>query len=100
MRLQERWLMPRTNPARYKDPVRATRTTQETARLLGCGAVKVIELIEDGTLQAVKVGNRRQPTVASIERVLGKPIEELERHLEKPLTEIAGSQPTLTGNAA
>jgi hypothetical protein len=43
--------MPRTNPARYRDPVRATRTLQETARLFGCGTMKVIELIQDGTLQ-------------------------------------------------
>jgi excisionase family DNA binding protein len=92
--------MPPTNPARYRDPVRATRTKREAARLLGCGAVKVTELIEDGTLQAVKIGNRAQPTVASIERVLGKPIEELERHLEKPLTELADPHPALRGNAA
>jgi hypothetical protein len=78
--------MPRTNQARYGDPVRATRTKLETARLFGCGGGKVDELVEDGTLQAVKVGNRTQPTVASIERALGKPIEELERHLDKPLT--------------
>jgi hypothetical protein len=73
--------MPRTNPARYSDKVRNTRTLQETGRLIGCGDQKVIELIENGTLQAVMIGNRRQPTVASIERLLGKPIEQLERHL-------------------
>jgi hypothetical protein len=73
--------MPKTNPARYADPVRATRTKQETARLVGCGDLKIDELMDSDILQFVQVGNRRQPTVASIERLLGKPIEQLERHL-------------------
>jgi excisionase family DNA binding protein len=73
--------MPRTDPRRYTDPVRATRTKQETARLFGCGSPKVDELIADGVITAIRIGNRWQPTVASIEKSLGKPIEELERHL-------------------
>jgi hypothetical protein len=71
--------MPRTNPARYIDPLRATRTLEESGRLIGCGSAKVIELVDAGTLPAVRIGNRRQPTVAGLERLLGKPIEELER---------------------
>jgi hypothetical protein len=73
--------MPRTNPARYTDPIRGTRTKLETGRLLGCGGSKVDELIENGVLQAVQIGNRKQPTVASIEKLLGKRIEELEARL-------------------
>lgn len=29
--------MPRTDPNRYSDPVRATRLVREAARLIGCG---------------------------------------------------------------
>jgi hypothetical protein len=49
----------------------------------GCGAVKVGELIRDNVLQSVRVGNRQLPTVASIEALLGKPIEELEGPLHR-----------------
>jgi hypothetical protein len=73
--------MPRTNPARYSDPVRGTRTRAETGRLVGCGGLKVDALMDSRILDFVQVGNRRQPTVASIEKLLGKPIEELERGL-------------------
>jgi hypothetical protein len=76
--------MPRTNPDRYVDPLRATRTIAETGRLIGCGAAKVSELICNNFLQAVRVGNRRLPTVASIETLLGKPIGELEGALRRP----------------
>ncbi len=85
--------MPRTNPARYVDPVRGTRTIRETGRLVGCGSAKVYELIETSVLQAVRVGNRQQPTVASIELLLGKPIEELERALSQtPKVTSAGTK--------
>jgi excisionase family DNA binding protein len=85
--------MPKTNPKRYTDPVRATRSIKESARLFGCGEPKVIELVENGTLKAVRIGNRTQPTVSSIEAVLGKPIEELER----TLTNRAGTWQETTG---
>jgi excisionase family DNA binding protein len=78
---EETWPMPRTDPSRYVDPVRATRTLKEAARLVGCGDLKIVELIKDRTLPAVRIGNRWQPTVAGLEVLLGKPIEELERHL-------------------
>jgi hypothetical protein len=73
--------MPRIDPGRYVDPLRATRTKREVGRLIGCGEPKVDELLDNGTLDFVQIGNRRQVTVASIEKLLGKPIEELERHL-------------------
>lgn len=44
-------------------------------------------MIRDGRLTAVQVGNRPQPTVASIERLLGKPIEQLEAALHNPQIE-------------
>jgi hypothetical protein len=75
--------MPRTNPDRYVDPARNTRTLAETGRLVGCGTVKVVELIRSNVLQAVQVGNRKLTTVASIETLLGKPIDELERGLRR-----------------
>jgi hypothetical protein len=73
--------MPRTNLARYRDPVRGTRTIKETARLFGCGHAKITSMIKNGVLKAVLVGCRQQPTVSSIEENLGAPIEHLERHL-------------------
>lgn len=73
--------MPRTRPERYSDPIRATRTRAETARLVGCGINRVDTLIENGTLQAVEVGNRKLPTVVSIENLLGRSIQELEAPL-------------------
>jgi hypothetical protein len=82
--------MPRTNISRYSDPRRATRTRQETARLIGCGVPAVDELIRKGRLTAVEVGVRLLPTVVSIENLLGRPIIELE----------AGTWPTESGAAA
>jgi hypothetical protein len=76
--------MPRTNPARYTDPLRGTRTRQEAARLIGCGVIKVDELIARGILYAVPVGNRNLPTVASLERLLGRSITEMEAPLRGP----------------
>jgi excisionase family DNA binding protein len=58
--------------------MRGTRTLQEAGRLIGCGDVKVIELIDRGDLQAIRVGNRRLVTVASLERLLGRSLAELE----------------------
>jgi hypothetical protein len=74
--------MPRTNPARYTDPLRATRTRHESARLIGCGANKVDVLIARGDLQAVLIGNRQQPTVASLEKLLGRTTTDLEAPLK------------------
>ncbi len=73
--------MPRTNPARYLDPLRATRTRQESARLIGCGDNKVTELFETGVLTVVRIGNRDLATVVSLEKLLGRPIAELEAPL-------------------
>jgi hypothetical protein len=73
--------MPRTDPARYTDPLRATRTTQETARLAGCGVAGVVKLIDLDLLTAIYNGNRRLVTVVSIEKLLGRPIHELEAAL-------------------
>jgi hypothetical protein len=84
--------MPRTNPARYTDPARGTRTIQESARLIGCGTHAVTELIDDDVLQAVPIGNRRLPTVASLERLLGRPIRELEAALSEG-SAAAGGKP-------
>jgi excisionase family DNA binding protein len=75
--------MPRTNPARYSDPLRGTRTIREAARLVGCSDTKVLELIHAGELQAITVGNRRLPTVTSLERLLGRSIAELEAAIRK-----------------
>ena len=71
--------MPRTDPARYRNPWRATRTIQEAAALIGCGDAAVKELIREQKLKAVAIGNRLQPTVASLEELLGKPIAQLEQ---------------------
>jgi excisionase family DNA binding protein len=76
--------MPRTNPARYSDPLRGTRTRQEAARLIGCGVVKVDQLIDRGSLDAILVGNRRLVPVPALERLLGRPITEMEAPLRPP----------------
>jgi hypothetical protein len=73
--------MPRTNPFRYRDPMRATRLRREAARLCGCGEGHVDVMMDDGRLPFVQVGNRRLPTVHGLEVLLGKSIEELEAAL-------------------
>lgn len=75
--------VPRTNPARYSDPMRGTRTIRESARLIGCGDAKVGDLIDRGDLQAISIGNRRLTTVTSLERLLGRPIAELEAAIQQ-----------------
>jgi len=70
--------MPRVNPTRWTDPRRGTRTLREAAALLGCGPRAVIEMINSGALPAVSFGNRQQPTVAGLERMLGKSLSEFE----------------------
>jgi hypothetical protein len=93
--------MPRTNPGRYVDPVRATRTKVETARLLGCGRDAVDELMDNETLTFVQVGNRRLPTVVSIEQVLGRSIEQLEAPLyTKPDRPVPATSPRRRRSAA
>jgi hypothetical protein len=77
--------MPRTTSGRYNDPQRGTRTRQETARLLGCGVRKVAELIRLNVLKAVPAGNRNLTTVSSIEDLLGKRVDELERGNPRPV---------------
>jgi hypothetical protein len=52
-------------------------------------------MMDDGRLEFVRVGNRRQPTVASIERQLGKPIEVLEVALRAE----SNAHPALTAAA-
>jgi hypothetical protein len=87
MRLSGASSVPRTDPRRYTDPVRGVRTRQETSRLCGCGVVAVDQLMDDGILGFVQIGNRRLPTVASIERLLGKTIAELEAPLHATTSE-------------
>src|SRR5215469_4171353 len=70
--------MPPTDPRRYSDPRRGTRTRQETGRLVGCSTLKVDELVDNRILDAIPVGNRRLITVVSIERLLGRAVAELE----------------------
>lgn len=70
--------MPPTDPRRYTDPLRGTRTKQEAARLVGCGDAKIGELLEAGLLDFIPVGNRQLITTASLERLLGRPLAELE----------------------
>ena len=72
-------MMPRTNPARYTDPMRNTRTRAEAARLIGCGTVSVSKLVQVGTLEAVKAGNRTLILKASLETLLGAPLDRFER---------------------
>jgi hypothetical protein len=83
--------MPRTNPQRYSDPLRGTRTKPETARMLGCSPVQVDKLMEKQVLDYVEIGNRKLPTVASIEKLLGRPIAEL----EAPLRDAASAPPAV-----
>jgi hypothetical protein len=70
--------MPATNPARYTDPLRATRTRQEAARVVGCGDAKITELVEAHLLDVVPVGNRQLITTASLEKLIGQPLAGLE----------------------
>jgi hypothetical protein len=70
--------MPVTDPKRYTDPLRGTRTKQEAARLVGCGDAKIDELEAAGLLTVIPVGNRRLITTASLEKLLGQPLAELE----------------------
>lgn len=70
--------MPKTSPARYSDPKRATRTRTETARIIGCAPNTITGMVKAGDLCAVAAGNRLLITVASIEAKLGRPIAELE----------------------
>jgi hypothetical protein len=72
--------MPKTNKSRYTDPRRGTRTVQESSRLIGCGDGSTRALMDKGILDHIKIGNRNQPTVAGLERLLGKSISELEGH--------------------
>jgi hypothetical protein len=60
--------------------------------LFGCSDGQVDKLMDAGVLDFVRIGNRRQPTVASIERQLGKPIEELEASLRSQ----SNTHPALT----
>ena len=86
--------MPRTRPERYSDPLRNTRTRGETSRLLGCSINRVDPLIENHVLSAVTIGNRRLITVPSIEKLLGRPINELEAPLrEAPRAQAKRQQP-------
>ena len=73
--------MPRTNPQRYSDPIRGTRTKEETGRLFGCSPTQIGKKMDNREIDFVQVGNRRLPTVASIERALGRSIFELEAPL-------------------
>ena len=63
--------MPRQNPERVTDPVRATRTRHEFARIVGCGINSVDQLIDSGKVDVIGIGVKRLITVASIERLLG-----------------------------
>lgn len=69
--------MPTTTRARTE--VRGTRTIEEAAQLLGCSYASTVALIEQGELPFIRAGNRRLPTVAGLELLLGKPIDEIER---------------------
>jgi hypothetical protein len=73
--------MPKTKATRYRDPLRAVRTPEETCRLFGVGIDMIREMAEKKIVDAIMAGNRMLITVASIERQLGKPIEELEAPL-------------------
>jgi hypothetical protein len=84
---REEHTVPRVKLGRYSDPLRSTRTRAESSRLIGCGASSVDELMDRGVLSFVEFGNRRQPTVASLERLLGSPIAEIEARAAKDAEE-------------
>jgi hypothetical protein len=65
-----------------RTPTRSTRTISESGVLIGCAYSSVVELIERGELAVVKASNRRLVLVASLERLLGKSITDLERNLQ------------------
>ncbi len=73
--------MPKTNPGRYTDPARATRTRAEAARLLGVAEGTVSRMVENGELDGIQAASRLLVTVASLEKRLGRPIAELEAPL-------------------
>jgi excisionase family DNA binding protein len=68
--------MPVTTVARTR--VRGTRTIEEAGRLLGCSYASVDAMLVNGELPFIRAGNRRLPTVAGLEKLLGKSLAELE----------------------
>lgn len=46
-------------------------TIAETKGLTGLGKTKIYDLIDDGTLESVKVGSRRLVKMSSIRRLAG-----------------------------